>query len=63
MRHGGSRLTRLAGRVAVASLLSAACGPAQHRPNLPPPEYEEPAPPTSAPTSTASSAPAPAPSR
>jgi hypothetical protein len=66
MRHGGSCLTgfvALLALVALAGLLSASCGPSQHRPNLPPPEYEEPAPPTPAPSSTGSAAPAPAPSR
>ena len=33
-----------------AAVLSAGCGSHPHRPNLPPPEYEEPAQPTPAPS-------------
>jgi hypothetical protein len=47
-----------------ALALLTACGAAKGRPSLPPPEYEEPAPPTPLPSATpAPPTPAPAPSQ
>ncbi len=55
MAHPRMRWTLL------AVMLLAACGGAKGRPNLPPPEYEEPAPPTPNPTPTATPNPTPNP--
>jgi len=47
--------------LASGPVLLSACGAHPHRPDLPPPEYEEPAPPTPFPSSTGSATPPPAP--